>query len=388
LAPGTLAVSVLGPPTGPSVQFALATPFASVVTVAGATEPLPLATEKVTCTPAITFPSTSFTTTAGAVCTAVFTIAACWLPRSAATLPGTATRPLAWNTTVPSPVPGTVATSALAPTAAPSVQPPTVATPLASLIASGPVTEPPPAVTAKLTVTPATPLPKASVTFTAGRVLAAEPITPFCPSPANAMIAAAAPGVADALKVTLGRLPETAVTVCVSVLLFPSVHVVDTVPSAPVVAVAGLTEPAPPVTANSTGCPATPAPLASTTFTFSWVASAVFTVPACASPCTFCMAAGGSACLCVGESDPEHPHRESAATARASGLRMVGGSSRGAGPQLDGLEMKTARIAPKRMARRHRCDSGAVVARVAFGDDAEQRRRDGRPPPRGETNTA
>ena len=71
------AVSVLGPAAGPSVQeVAAAMPLAFVVTAAtGSTEPPPLATAKVTATPATGLLLTSRTTTDGATGTVLPAVA-------------------------------------------------------------------------------------------------------------------------------------------------------------------------------------------------------------------------------------------------------------------------------------------------------------------------
>ena len=69
------------------------------------------------------------------------------------------------------PEPVTVAVSVLTPAEAPSVHLPTCATPLPLVVATPPVTLPPPEATAKVTVALGTGLPPSSVTRTAGRTL-------------------------------------------------------------------------------------------------------------------------------------------------------------------------------------------------------------------------
>jgi hypothetical protein len=69
--PVAVAVRLLAPATGPRVQdVTAATPFTSVaIGVVGFTVPPPLATAKVTPTPATGFPSVSVTLTAGGTAT-------------------------------------------------------------------------------------------------------------------------------------------------------------------------------------------------------------------------------------------------------------------------------------------------------------------------------
>ena len=69
--------------------------------------------------------------------------------------------------------PALVAVSVFAPAVVPRVQLPTVAMPEAFVVAEPPVSDPPPAATAKVTLTPATGLPCASVTRTLGAVATA-----------------------------------------------------------------------------------------------------------------------------------------------------------------------------------------------------------------------
>ena len=73
--------------------------------------------------------------------------------------------------------------------------------PLASVFCGVPVTLPPP-VTVKLTGTPGTPLPFASLINTFGAAGTAVPAGAFCKSPANLVICVAASAVPVALNVT------------------------------------------------------------------------------------------------------------------------------------------------------------------------------------------
>ena len=71
--------------------------------------------------------------------------------------------------------PPLVAVSVLAPAVVSRVQLPTAAMPEALVVAEAPVTEPPPAAGAKVTATPATGAPSASVTRTLGALVTAVP---------------------------------------------------------------------------------------------------------------------------------------------------------------------------------------------------------------------
>ena len=96
-----------------------------------------------------------------------------WSAVTAHVAAGPAT-PVALNDTRP-PMPATVAVRTFSPAVVPSVQLPTAATPDASVTALSPVTEPPPAATAKTTVAPEMGIPPASVTSTLGGVATAVP---------------------------------------------------------------------------------------------------------------------------------------------------------------------------------------------------------------------
>src|SRR5207237_222284 len=115
----------------------------------------------------------------------------------------------------------------LGPAALPRVQLVTAATPLALVACEAPVTLPPPVPGAKLTATPATGLPKASRTITAGGTATAVPTVAVWPSPALMAIDAAAAGVTVTLAVAVtATVPFTvALTVFVSALCELSVPV-------------------------------------------------------------------------------------------------------------------------------------------------------------------
>ena len=124
--------------------------------------------------------------------------------------------PVAVKVTEP-PTPAAVAVSVLAPAAGPRVQRPMVATPEASVVGVVPVTEPPPEATAKVTMTPETGLPPASVTLTDGAVATAAPAVATWPSPAFARSVSPLSGAVAARTAVelavVNEAPETAANV-------------------------------------------------------------------------------------------------------------------------------------------------------------------------------
>jgi len=91
--------------------------------------------------------------------------------------------------------PVAVAVRVFVPAVIPSVQLPSVAIPLAVVVWFGPVTLPPPDASANVTATPATGLPLASRTITAGGTATAVPVVAVWLSPALTAIWVAAPAV-------------------------------------------------------------------------------------------------------------------------------------------------------------------------------------------------
>src|SRR5437763_1207970 len=133
--------------------------------------------------------------TAGGTATAVATRADCPSPAWTAICVAAPAVALARNVTgLPCSVPD-VAVSVFGPAVVPRVQLVTAATPLALVVWAAPVMPLPPVPGAKVTATPATGLPKASRTITAGGTATAVPTVAAWPSPALiAMDAAAAAG--------------------------------------------------------------------------------------------------------------------------------------------------------------------------------------------------
>jgi hypothetical protein len=143
------------------------------------------------------------------------------------------------------------------------------ATPELFVVVAVEVSAPPPAVTAKVTVTPETPLPLASLTFTVNGALNCCPTVPVWLFPlTRAIVDAAAVPVAVALKVTglPVRVPDDAVTVLVPA-FGPRVSVLEASPELFVVVAVAVRVPPPAVTAKVTVTPETALPLASLTLT-------------------------------------------------------------------------------------------------------------------------
>ena len=174
--PGAVAVSVFCPATVPSVQLPTAArPPALVVWLAPVRLPLPSPTANVTETPCTGLPFASFTTTAGGVATAVFTVAVWLSPLLTAMLPALPAVPVALKLTGLPVSPDAAAVSLFPPAVVLRVQLPTVAMPPASVVWLAPVMLPLPGVTAKVTATPGTGLPLASFTITEGAICTAVP---------------------------------------------------------------------------------------------------------------------------------------------------------------------------------------------------------------------
>src|SRR5439155_4918245 len=148
--------------------------------------------------------------------------------------------------------------------------------------------EPPPAVSVKVTETPETGFPVASVTLTDGGALAAVPTVALWDVAELAAIVLAAPMVADAVKVM--GLPASPMALAVSELLpvpapGPSVQLVRVAtPAASVLTTAGLAGtvvPPPAVMVKVTPKPETGFPLASVTLTEGGAPTAVPAVAVC-----------------------------------------------------------------------------------------------------------
>jgi hypothetical protein len=194
--PVAVAVSVFAPTTVPKVQAGLvAIPTLSVITEPeDANVPAPLLTAKVTATPLTALPCASVTVTEGAVPTTVPTVALCGFPDRTAIRAAAPATPVAVKVTGEPLNPVAVAVSVFAPTVVPKVQAGLVAIPPLSVItAPEDANEPPPLPTAKVTGTPLTALPCASVTTTEGAVATAVPTVALCRSPDRTATRVAAP---------------------------------------------------------------------------------------------------------------------------------------------------------------------------------------------------
>src|SRR5947209_7164700 len=257
-------------------------PLASVVALPPVTEPPPVATEKSTATPETGFPCASVTSTEGAVPTFVFTVALWLSPPWTASEPAVPARPVAWNTTSLSPV--AEAVSAFAPAVVPSFQLPTAAMPLALVVALVPVAEPAPDVTAKVTATPATGLPKVSLATTDGALETLVSTVALWLSPPFTASEVAAPAVPVAWKVIVERPVEAAVSVLAPA-VWPSFQLPTVAtPPAFVVALVPAAEPPAEPTAKVTPTPATGLPYWSVTETDGAVETSVFAVADWLSP--------------------------------------------------------------------------------------------------------
>src|SRR5205807_1334479 len=272
-----VAVVVCVPINIPSVRNVCACPFASVVEVAGSTDPPPDAAAHVTVTPVTGFPFGSLTSTTCGVCRRVATCPVRLSPELLAMVADGPAVPVAVNVTgLPASDPD-VAVNVLAPAVALSVQLPTAATPLALVLWLAPVIVPFPGATANVTATCATGFPFASFTITDGGVLTAVPAVADWLVGLFAAIAAAAPAVPVAVKVT--GLPVSDPDVAVRVLL-PAVALSVQLPTvatplAFVVWLPPVTVPFPGATAKVTATPPTAFPFASLTITDGGEATAV-----------------------------------------------------------------------------------------------------------------
>ena len=159
-----VALRVLVPAAVPRVQLpTVAIPEASLVALAPVIEPPPSCTAKVTGTPATGLSLASTTSTLGGMVTGVPTCTVWPFPAFMTILFGAPAMPVAVKVTGDPVRPAREAVSVFAPAVVPNRQLPTVAIPAALVVGLAPVTEPPPEATAKVTTTPETGLPPASV---------------------------------------------------------------------------------------------------------------------------------------------------------------------------------------------------------------------------------
>ena len=206
--PVTVATSV-SVPTLPSVQLpTVATPLALVTWVAPVIEPLPAGTENVTPTPGTGLLKVSFTTTAGGVVTVAVVVTDWPSPACLATLlaaPGLAVALKGTGIATP----GLPADTLWVPETGPSVQV-VRAWPLTSVVADGVPTLPPPPLTEKVTVAPATACVVESFTCTTSGCASALPTVADCASPETLRIPA--PTCATVTAALWVAVPEVAVT--------------------------------------------------------------------------------------------------------------------------------------------------------------------------------
>jgi hypothetical protein len=288
--PVAVTVSVFAPTIVPKVQAGLVAmpPLSEITALEDANDPAPLLTAKVTAMPLTALPWASVTVTEGAVPTTVPTVALCGFPDRTAIRAAAPATPVAVKVTGEPLNPVVVAVSVFAPTIVPKVQAGLVAIPPLSVITEPEdANVPAPLLTAKVTATPLTALPWASVTATDGAVPTAVPTVALCRSPDRNAIRTAAPAVPVAVKVT-GE-PVSPATVAVSAFAPAVVPKVQSgllaIPALSVLtAFEEAIDPAPPLTLKVTPTPLTALPCPSVTTTEGAVATAVPTVPLCWSP--------------------------------------------------------------------------------------------------------
>ena len=185
------------------------------------------------------------------------------------------------------------AVSVLTPAVAPSVQLVSVATPFAFVTAVAPVIDPPPLVTAKVTVMPATGLLFASRTTTlGGTATAVFTVAAVLPPFNESCVAAPAPPVTVMVSGEFVRPGLVAITVFAPAAV-PSVQLPsDATPDPFEVALTPVMLPPPDPTANVTGTPATGLPDASRTITLGATATSAPAVPVVLPPLSaICVAA-------------------------------------------------------------------------------------------------
>lgn len=206
--PVTVAVAVFVPVVMPVMNFAAAFPLASVDTVAGVTLPPPAVTAKATLTPdfGLLKPSVTCTRMESEKLAPGTTLVGS-VPTLTMLFAGPATLAVEKVTGDPA-KPATVAVTVLVPTALPSLKD-VPASPDASVVAVVGVTEPPPAVAAKVTATPDTGLPNESADFTVtvlelpavGVEGKSVPLVMFCAAAAETVINVGADVAVPALPV-------------------------------------------------------------------------------------------------------------------------------------------------------------------------------------------
>src|SRR5437588_655412 len=264
-----VAVVVCVPKSIPSVRNVCACPFASVVDVAGSTDPPPDAAAHVTVTPATGFPFASLTSTMCGVCRRVATCPVRLSPELFAIVAAGPAVPVAVKVTGLPVSDPELAVKLFEPAVALSVQLPTVATPLALVVWLAPVIVPFPGAAANVTATCATGFPFASFTITEGGELTAVPAGAVWLVGLFAAIVAAAPAVPVAVKVT--GLPESDPELAVRVFepaVAPNVQLPTVAMPLPLVVwLPPVIVPFPGATANVTATPVTGFPLASFTIT-------------------------------------------------------------------------------------------------------------------------
>ncbi len=272
--------------------------------VAGLGEPPPVPTTQLIALPPTPLPlsSTRRTTRESASCAP--TAPVCVLPDTRTSEVGFAGSAVCVKVTEASPT--EEACAVCGPEALPSTRS-AAAVPSAPLDTLAGLMDPPPT-TAHCTSTPATGLPRSSVTRTTSESARAEPTAATWLLPLTSSSSAPTPETAEALKFTSRSSPLTwALTRCWPAVV-PSVQVADAVPSSPVWTLAGDTWPPPASIAKTTACPATGRSSPSVTLTTIGLASVAPAGADCSSPSTMAIFAGRDS---LGRTMPSPPQAAS-----------------------------------------------------------------------------
>jgi hypothetical protein len=253
--PAALAVIVLLPAVAPVVSVHWARPELLVEVVQLERDPPPAVTAQVTVTPDTRFEFVSFTTAISVPGSGAPAVPVCPPPDETAMLVAAPAVVVSVNVAGVA-TPETVAVAVFVPTVVPVVKLHwTCPEPLVEVVQLE--SDPPPAVTAHVTVTPEMMLEFESFTIAIKDPERGEPAVPVCPPPDDTLILAAAPTVVVWVNVAGAPIPETeAVTVLVPTVV-PVVKLHWTCPKPLVVVVQLETAPPPAVTAQVTVTPET-----------------------------------------------------------------------------------------------------------------------------------
>src|SRR5688500_12368005 len=350
VAPVAEALTVCAPGTVPHRHEALASPFASVVAETGVTVPFEPVALKSTDAPITGAPSPSSSRTVSDCGRVLATTPDCPVPERITSDDAPGSRAVAVN--VADVAPATAAATVCTPAEPPSRHV-VLASPLALVTTEGLCTEPPPAVTVKVTVAPATTPPAASSTRATSGCVSIPPAIADCPLPDAATTCDAGRAIAVALKLTGGRSPNVARTRCRPG-AGPTSRKMRASPDALVTDVGADSVPFPSTTDHATVCPPTASPSSSRTSTTKGLVSVFPIVAHWPLPPAIWMTAG------VGVSVGPAPPPQTAST---------NGSSRGA----DRRARRSKRIGGGGVRRRGFAEGGAGAGCRAMPDPGRGR---------------